>query len=883
MPTEAEREMAMRRLYSSQETDALAVRNSYQMARLKAAAVVPWAGGEAKANQWMYGTASGYAFQQLAGAAVTHGMLGGGNPLGMSYGIQQMLGRGGVGFNDLSGGGAMGGINRSFGGAGYVTDQFSQQLFKGLQTKFFGERGNRNTVSGLNMDQVGELMAAMGDRRAFAGQQVGSFENAGVAERIKQFRAMADPRLAGKLAGVTTQKGLDELISRTEKSGDIETSNAFKALSNSRQIFKGSKKFEEDTEKLIKSTAEMVTTLGNIMGSDDMPKMLRMAEQFAGKAIRTVGDANRVKGQVDQAVSFAESHGVSGQSYLQEVIAQGTGVQSMMAQKYGIDPALSGSMAAAIARMAGRNGLIAYGNQGAGPLFSSGEAMSLAAVGGMERVMENPELVALADAIRSGDLSGSEIGEAHGYLKKFRTANTQEARAGVRANINDFFMRKFGQGAFQRMGGTLAGVASAFNMPGVSDLVGDLLSDQLNASIPHEGSMLAYSQLKTEHRAALNQGFAETITNSLTAQSADELARLMQSGGDVRKFLELKSGSLRSTDGKAVSVDTLMAQLGGGDMSLKGAALGAFNMRFRHLPYAKGLAPVEGQQMADAKMFTDMLSRGAGYGQRRGTDPIMTALAKGLLTGADGTLIPEAVLELANQVHPGAVTTLNLKGDRINATAGDLDKILGADRDDYLAQAGMKSTGDLAKTLAASGDAGLAASAHLFRYLGQSGKRFGRVSDSKLMVTDAKTYDDTLQDQTLAASRRPLERLLGLKDKALDDITDPDKLGDRLLTEIGGKGGLLSKANTGDSIALAQIQEANRRSKGALTQSIDTRISQITADLTDAKGSSKDKMTADLKELKKASDQLHSVNQPTMIVTNLTVTGKYIDNSNKEG
>lgn len=889
MPNDAERQYALSRYYGSSEVAYAAVRDSYQLARLERTRVAPWAGGQAKGQEWLHNTTSGYLFQQMAGAAASHGMLGGGNPMAMSYGIQQLLGRGGAGFMDVSGGGGMSGVQRSFGGAGFVTDQFSQQLFRGLQSKLFGERGTQNKVNGLDMDQIGILMSELGSRRAISGERVGTFKNADLSERIAHYKATGNKAIASRLNGVKTEEDLDRKIAEATKQGKTTERDALLQVRNSQQILQVDKAFEDNTAKLVKGASGMIATLGNIMGSNDVSAMLKMAEEFSGKAIKSAEDARKVQGKVNEAVAFAESQGISGRSYLEEVMNQGRGVQAVLAQKYGLNPNDTGTIAALIGQNAAHQGVVSTIGQGIGQNTSAGEAGAQSAAGQMSRMMENPELIAAAKALKMGGLSKDQKGSLNALLQQYKGASTQDERRTAMAGIDEFFGNTFGQGAIGWLseGG---GAGAALKNADVANTVIDAINPEVTNSVVKRGTTKALSLLRKDQRGLIGTRAFETVMRSFVGTTQDKFADVLASGSpeEVRKFLASREGFMTDANGKSVSAAEMMAELG--DPSKFGAVGEAFrsaNQYYRGLEYTSAGATNEGEQIARGMTLQNMLGKGTVFGQRKGAMSFWDMLGKGFLTGADGEMYNEGILGLMTERDKDNAVTLQMDGDRIQATEKDLDFIGKRGNVERMLQAaGAKDLKEMSAMLRDKGETGSRASQALWREMTAANLKLGSADGKSIMAGDAEAYDLMREEYTMVGKRGRLENLAGMDAGALSAIKTEDVAAQKIRERLDrdGPGGLYEKAAGGDAGAIGQLQEMDKLMKGQLAEQMDIQIGATRQKLKDGGLSDKDKENEEkyLKRIDGAREAMTSESTNVMRVTNLIVEN-YQKGSDKEG
>ncbi len=643
--------------------------HSEQWERIQRSVVKPMTGSQQKADDWSYNTRAGYMFRTGVGAVMNRDLLGYGSPQQFAAGLQQAVGTGGMQIRDMT---APGGVDRSFGGGGALTNQLTKQFYTSLQKDFFGNGYNR--VGGLNQSETGTLMKALGERGAYRGT-IGSLRYANTADRIAQAQEMSDPRIAKAMSGITNEDQLAKAIKKAGDSGDDTLKDSLTRVRDNKQIIDIDPQAKEKFRRTTEATANMLSTLKDLAGSSNINELLKTAEGVMGQSITNEQDAARAKRAIDDVRTFARNSGLDTKSLLADMSIASNGVATAL-----MGMGLGNVSATAVGANIGRHSVIA-GNAAAGVSgmngmtgFNAGQGQAVTAAGMAARFQENPELIAASGFMKiAGDtMSGADRTELQGLINGFGKAGTQEQRQGIQSQINKFIHGKTGKSAMDWMGGW-KGANNLLEDADIRENALSTLGANVKSSVMASGTRDTWQKLSKDQRGLLGEGGADLagmVTASFTESTQAQLQGILnddpkRSGVKLKQFLDAHAGNLVGADVKSISAADALKKFGDvGGFKDKASGLGAYSRAFSTLGYNKAAESEEQRDSEQAKLITRMMLDGGGIAERTANRGFIGSLADGFLSGPDGVLTNEALVGLAAEgIAKGGIP--EYKGSRV--------------------------------------------------------------------------------------------------------------------------------------------------------------------------------------------------------------------------
>ena len=797
-PTETELANMRNRNMQDSALQMWVMQNSIQTQMAKRAIIDPVMGGAARGADFLYHTRAGGMAQLGIGALASQGMLTNGNPLAMSFGLQQFAGRTGLTFMDGSLPGVAG-VDRSFAGAGFMTNQVVRKTFKDLQASFWGGNGMSNNLSGLDMNQAGDLLSSLGARGALSGERALTMRVANTRDRLANFIDMqpdgspekealrkvlkkVDNKGWGDKYDKTVQLALRDSLEtdedgntrqrwnkRTRRMEQTKESKSYAKMVTeqilpNKTIVEEDKKFGANLKQIMKSTASLVTTIGDVMGSNDMESMLRMAETVAGKTIRTAKDADNVKVIVQRATSFARSQGLDPSQYLRDI---GTGsqlVNSVLQQKLGVSSMV---LATGIQRDAMEAGMSAFKSRGAREGFSAQEAADERAVGVVSRMQENPAVIAALGLMQDPNrLTDKDKTSMRGLLDSYRGAVSNSERQNIIGKINALSQRAVGAGAIEAVGG-MGAVQGLLKKSDIADAAKDLEADQINSSVAGSlasRTLIGYSKADKDALggAANAQRLLGAVKSSFTG--ADELKFRELMGGNrkgMEDFLKNHASVLVDAHGKNLSVDEMLKMTGVGDSAdaRKSSVFSAMSDTFGLFKEAKSIDTRGDREERAAKIFADDVSFGANEDERLGSKAFsfQEQLAKGLLSDGKGNMTERGGVLLSEGtklVKKGAGYAISEQG------VNDMLDAAGVKGSALLNKTKSKDIADLVGKLAAGDHSALGAFHEFFKGAGLQFTSFTDNGTETLKYSSKEAVQKAREENASAAKLATLHNVL---------------------------------------------------------------------------------------------------------------------------
>jgi hypothetical protein len=259
------------------------------------------AGDPAQASRLLNNTGQGQFLKDISAAAVTAGLIPGGNPMQLAAGVQQMVGT--QGFNV---GGNFGRNSRVFGG-GSITDGMSRTIFDEVKNNFYDKVTElpKRAAHGMNMSQMGEAMGQLSSRGAFRGMNIGELN-------------MDD---SGKLN------------------------------------FKLDKQKMEKVNKTFSDYAGMLKDARKIFGDLPIAELTQNAERLVGTSLREMGSIPAMRNRMANIQATSSAYGLNPAAVANRMMDMTDSVQTAMASNAMRDPRVSRDphMQAILSTSFGRN------------------------------------------------------------------------------------------------------------------------------------------------------------------------------------------------------------------------------------------------------------------------------------------------------------------------------------------------------------------------------------------------------------------------------------------------------------------------------------------------------------------------------------------------
>lgn len=864
----------------------------------------PSIGGSSLAaqNDFLYRTKMGAVAQVGLGAIATHGISGGGgNYMDMAAGLSNFVGRTQGGYRDYTGGN--GGAFRQVVGAGFATDQAAKNLWSGLNDSFYGANGTQNRVSGLNPSQVGQLMSALSTSGAMYGRSHTTMRQAKnldeqIAIGIAQAKVAA-PDLVSRMSGLNASNFDQRLADASDPvTGDKRLKDTLLRTKRATTVFEKDETYSKDLSTLVKSSAALATTLGDIFGSKDMGKMLQTAKAITGSIIRTTQEARQAKTQIDQAVAFAQNNGIDPRSYLQQSVSQAAAANQMLTQGLGID---SPALAAKLGQSSLRHGVSVGLAEGINGGYSGEQASAMRLVGVSERIKENPQIVAALKKLEYGNLNGQQKSELQGLVNNFRNAATPAQMQAEQAKMERYFQKNFGKGSYESIGGE-AGLKSAMEDSKLAGQLDSVMSDNVSNSVISAGAERAWDEMSIESKKAMGSSGTKTgeiLVSSLQDKTRRELFDLMEKGDEagVAKLLKSKAGLLKDASGNEITPEAMITMLKGtGGLKNTSGALKSLVTTMSGIDSVKASTSRELEANQNAmQLQKSMETAGVMSDAVRDSGKTWSQLAlTGFFTGEDGRMTPTAVAQIALEKKKAGDTrtaeVLGMKEGKLTASAGQLSALLkGKDASALFAATGAKNAGELSAKLGADTSGNV--SKRLQAFLGENYNTQGLGNDQYAVIDRDFTTDveDTYTDKGRLAK---MGELAGggnfLKDpKSTQDISE---YAGSLINKFKGaddQHNLIQRAAKGDAEALGKLQEIDKASGGTFKSALDADLVSVQnqlkltkaggKNLTEAEKNAQDDLVEQEKYLKETKKKLDEgptedkvMNVGTLIVQNYT-------------
>lgn len=808
-------------------------------------------------NQFLYNSAAGQVAQMGIGAVATRGLAGMGNPMEMAIGLQNFLGRSGGAYQDNTPVGR--GAQRAVSGAGFMTEEVAKGMWKGVQESLYGKDGNQNRVSGLSMTQVGRMMSSMGplDMQGMSQSTIRSASRDEILDRARE--TANNPLMKEKLSGITA-KNFDAKLANAKKTGDTQLVGQLTTIGKSDTLVDVNQKYQKQLTDFTKASAAMVSTLGDVLASDDMVDMMNTAKVLSGKIIKNTKEARDVKTSIDRSISFAKTQGIDPKSYIADSVNAVHTASGFLEQQGIHSPAL----AAAIGRGSMEQSVMSGKTEGAAAGFSEGEARAMHMVGTAARIQESPDVAIALHQLQFKNLDPSARKEIAAKMEEFKTADTSESMAKVKLGLQSLTQKHFGISSYeysQKQGGDAA-ISGNSNY---ADKLQEIMAANVQNSSVMAGTQAAFDTSSKATKTALGANGAETggiLISSLQESTRKRLIGMMASGdrSGVDALLTQNAGNLKDTKGNVISVANMTRRLEG-PTGMQGSAAGLTDLMgsAMQIPTLRQSVSNEATAAKNAAIYEHQMAAGDAMQDkvRSSGKSITELIAEGFFTGPNGKMNPEAVHAIA--LHRGSSSgkafAIGSKDGKMDISESAMAKILAkATPEEVAALTKGKSAKDFASMVQsdASGVTNAETMKLMNKYYTSAG--IGKGQTAVVERDFAETVEDTAS-KTLSHKR--LKELSGVSDLKYGNDSDMaksivDKMERHKYTEsYDGMIGTEKKYESSDldkalaggdegTKAMLKIQQMNKDTHGEFRNQLASRLDTAQREFVNSPANSND-------------------------------------------
>lgn len=532
------------------------------------------------------------------------------------------------------------------------------------------------------------------------------------------------------------------------------------------------------------------------------------------------------------------------------------------------------------------------------------------AAGQVARINENPELVAAAAFLKTGEgsIDNKTRADLSASLREFGSAGTEQERSAIRSRINKLIYEQTGRSAIDWMGGQ-SGMQEYLRDSDITRMATDSLDANVVASVMRRGALQAYRNSTKGEKTMLGPDGAKLagmVTSSFTENTQAELNRVLREDPNkLREFLAARSGMLVDSAGNSVSVDEAMSMFGETTTyEAKAKGLRSYGRRFSMLNYTKAGRSKEAVDKELANNAAAMLDQGVGLEQRTRDRGFLASLLEGLLVGPDGAVSDAALVGVASEqagkknfrnTRTGNFK-LNADGHYADATVSKIRKLIGGEGEAALTDRAGMSLDDFSSALR-SGDA---RATSMWNDLIMGPDYAAASLDGKsITVVDRESRNEADRMFTAAGRREAVKDVL-FQDgdgagytsfiptpgggsysvaagKTRDLMMQFNRGGDLGMDIVAGmqNNGLIEKIAKGDKDAISRLGELNQLSGGELISAMETARDSANARMHDSSRSEeqRERSKAARDKLQKGLDALQNpANPSTMSVGVLKVT-----------
>ena len=700
-------------------------------------------------------------------------------------------------------------------GGGVLTDQLSRVMLNNITQQFYNPATGLPLMqaAGLSKPQMADALGFLTSRGAFSGMRLGDLQNFGNVGAVRQ--ELERVRNSGNTSYI---RELEELISSNR--GGV-------AFRPNMQTFK-------QVNSIITDFASMLKDAKQIFGNLPMGELAQAAERLVGTSVAEFGSIGMMKNRMAGIKNVSASFGLNAEVVAATMANLGTSVQSAMFSMGASDPRMNTPYRQAMASTAyGRMAsAIAY-NSVAGSLSAADSAQTLAGAmagnnmymrafdatqvqkaraGGMTAIMDeratkmNVALAAsfLLDTGRVGGTAATRVQNLLSMLSKtgdqreITRINTeiQKTLGGAGINVNEVLNNR-----------TTADMLSQMSLGGTQRyqeiLGGNLDSRAYNTLnlMGRESKSSMFNKTNPQSKAAKDSFFA--LASTLSGGTQADLLAAMNPDGSLDKGkldkLYAENPELQSVMPKEKLVNNVnalrgAANMGSGFKSEYQKNLTDFmgNARNAHL------IPKQAAAAAEQRGISNYL-QSIRFGTQTPED-LTTTLIRGLFTdgkgGGPGMLVgsDEVLNYLKNSKGPLAGLTIGARGG-IEATTKEiaqLEKVLGKEGTAALYESlGIKPGDRGALANALKTQKGLSA------LQGQAGAMRTSQDGTQLMLT-SKAATESAAAELLKSSSGSVDILkkLGIQNLTEEEISNPEKLKERIKKSLVSDGGVSDKFMT---------------------------------------------------------------------------------------
>jgi len=253
--------------------------------------------------------------------------MGGSSPYDLFTGMQSATSQSQFGVNGLQG---------HLMGSGAVTSDVTRELFLNYQSDFYTPTGasNRRMTAGFGDAQMGSLFQELGQRGAFAGMQVGSYDAIGFEELENRKHAARESDNTAEL------KRLEDWTPDTE-------------------VFKLDDEAKRKISDYVSSAAQALGSLREVFGARPMQELMQQAELITGENFVAAGP-DYIKGRIDETRGLARAYGIDEAEALGRNVQTTRTIDAMMSHQTGMPQGSFQQVAASLSPVADENAMIAY-------------------------------------------------------------------------------------------------------------------------------------------------------------------------------------------------------------------------------------------------------------------------------------------------------------------------------------------------------------------------------------------------------------------------------------------------------------------------------------------------------------------------------------------
>ncbi len=702
-------------------------------------------------------SAPGTFMQTGITAAAMNTNLFGGSLGQMAFGIQQMMGSGGM---TMDGG--------RFTGSGFVTDLSSQYMLDSIRNNFFDPTSGLSNykAQGLDKDDFGELGFTMGRRGMFAGMDAGGMTRIKSAD---EYRKYIQEDLIDNGFSETAKEAQRHLKSLEDAGASIDI-----------QTFKPNKDTFKRINEMFEGAASTISEFRDIFGPGlSASAAIQEAEKLTGMSFGDAGANDAARQKLQSLKITAQTNGMDLHSMLGMDQALAMGSAAQMANMYGGLPSDYARMAAASTPGIWNASTIAMQNRaedirmasakGLGHIntVSQDQVASLHMLGVNRIIGESSTAVeALFAADTMSNLSQETKDSIFSKVGQLGREGTKEGRGRINAELRSILADNgIDPGRMLDFyGGDPSALMNAVSQ-GTLNKVFDMANENDRARTISGTLPATIRAMSSEKRLGIggddkSLNMIKTLFGSMDGEQILAITENLKLGNDdeVSKIIDSQDSYLKKAGmaGGAEEFKTLLsqvhqetkAQMGGGAGFNLGGAIEDIWHKFRTNPQAVNFTSVAQREEAQKQAVNRTLLNKSLGNQSLNKEGILTQLARGFF--GEGEVTDSALIaymqgndELSGSVKQYDITNEsagNLTESQLNELSaqlggGTLDQALGIKRG---ADGKMANYDEVKKLLSSSEGV-----YKLVGALGASGTAWDNVSkdgtNSRLLVADKAT------------------------------------------------------------------------------------------------------------------------------------------------